>query len=140
LENGKTAEENEMKYMLMMNATQADWAGFGAMAPQDIRAHIAFMQQLNKELSAAGELVDAQGLTGPEQARVVRARGGEAPAVTDGPFLETKEFLAGYWVLDCRSYERVLEIAARISAAPGRAGVPLNIPVELRPIGSPPEA
>jgi len=128
-----------MKYMLMMNATQADWAGFETMAPEDIRAHVAFMRQLNKELSAAGELVDAQGLTGPEQAKVVRARGGEAPAVTDGPFSETKEFLAGYWVLDCRSQERVIEIAARVSAAPGRAGVPLNIPVELRPIGSAPQ-
>ena len=128
-----------MKYMLMMNATAKDWSGFGAMAPQDIQAHIGFMRQLNKELGASGELVDAQGLTGPEQAQVVRARGGEAPAVTDGPFSEAKEFLAGYWVLDCRSHERVIEIAARISAAPGRGGAPLNIPVELRPIGAPPQ-
>ncbi|HKO90496.1 MAG TPA: YciI family protein, partial [Polyangiaceae bacterium] len=100
---------------------------------------VAFMRQLNKDLSASGELVDAQGLTGPEQAKVVRARGGEPPAVTDGPFLEAKEFLAGYWVLDCRSPERAIEIAARISAAPGRGGAPLNIPVELRPVGSPPK-
>jgi len=128
-----------MKYMLMMNATKADWGAFGTMSTQDIQAHIAFMRQLNTELGASGELVDAQGLTGPEQAKVVRARGGEAPAVTDGPFSEAKEFLAGYWVLDCRSDARVIEIAARISAAPGRAGAPLNIPVELRPIGAPPQ-
>jgi hypothetical protein len=129
-----------MKYMLMMNATKSDWQSFGTMSPDDIRAHIKFMKALNVELKASGELVDAQGLTGPEQAKVVRAgAGGGPPAVTDGPFPEAKEFLAGYWVLDCKSPERVYEIAARISRAPGRAGTSMSIPVEVRPVGVAPE-
>jgi hypothetical protein len=128
-----------MKYMLMMNATKADWQGFGKMPPEDIMAHIKFMKNLNVELKASGELVDAQGLSGPEQAKIVRAKAGGGVAVTDGPFPEAKEFLAGYWVLECKSFERVVEIAGRISTAPGRGGVPMGIPVELREVGAPPE-
>jgi hypothetical protein len=129
-----------MKYMLMMNATKADWSGFGKMPPEDIMAHIRFMKSLNEELKVSREFVDAQGLTGPEQAKIVRAKGSTGGvAVTDGPFPESKEFLAGYWILECKSFERVVEIAARISAAPGRGGAPLNIPVELREVGAPPE-
>jgi hypothetical protein len=128
-----------MKYMLMMQSTQGDWQKFGTMPPEDIRAHIKFMIKLNEELKASGELVDAQGLTGPEQAKVVRARsGGGPPAITDGPFPEAKEFLAGFWIIDCRSLDRAIEIAARASAAPGRDGVPLNIPIELRAVGEAP--
>lgn len=130
-----------MKYMLMMSGTRKDLQSFGTLTPDDIRAHVGFMHKLNEELSASGELVDAQGLTGPEQAKVVRAGAGGGPAVvTDGPFPEAKEFLAGYWILECRSPERAVEIAARISAAPGRNGAPLGIPVELRPVGSAPDA
>ncbi len=137
---GATTEENEMKYMLMMNATKADWSGFGQMPPADIMAHVKFMKSLNEELKASGELLDAQGLSLPQQAKIVRAKGADGKvAVTDGPFAEAKEFLAGYWLLECKSFERVVEIAARISAAPGRAGVPINIPVELREVGAPPE-
>ncbi|HEY0707257.1 MAG TPA: YciI family protein [Polyangia bacterium] len=129
-----------MKYMLMMSGTKADMQQFGTLSPDEIRAHIRFMKQLNEELKASGELVDAQGLSGPDQAKIVRARpGGGAAAVTDGPFPESKEFLAGYWIVDCRSYERAVEIAARASAAPGRAGVPLNIPIELREVGVAPD-
>lgn len=128
-----------MKYMLMMNATRADWATFNTMSPEDIRAHIGFMMKLNEELKAAGELVDSQGLTGPEQAKVVRARsGGGAPVVTDGPFAEAKEFLAGYWIIQCPTLERAVEIAGRASAAPGRGGVPLDMPIELRQVGEAP--
>jgi hypothetical protein len=129
-----------MKYMLLMNATQGGWKSFGGMAPKDIQAHIQFMMNLNEELAATGELVDAQGLSGPEQARLVSARpGGAAPTVTDGPFPEAKEFLAGYWLLECKSPERAVEIAARVSAAPGPGGAPMNFAVELRPVGTPPD-
>jgi hypothetical protein len=126
-----------MKYMLLMSATRADLQSFGTiLGPDDIQAHVRFMKELNVELKASGELVDAQGLAGPEQAKLVRARaGGGPPAVTDGPFAEAKEFLAGYWLLDCKSPERVYEIAARISGAPGKGGVPMNFAVEVRPIG-----
>jgi hypothetical protein len=110
------------------------------MPADDIGAHVQFMVQLNKDLAASGELVDARGLSMPDQAKLVTARpGGGAPAVTDGPFPEAKEFLAGYWLVECQSLERAIEIAARISAAPGSGGEPLNFPVELRPIGAAPE-
>lgn len=128
-----------MKYMLMMNGTRSDFASFGSMAPEDIRAHIQFMHDLNRDLKASGEFVDGQGLAPPDQTKLIRARPGQAPAVTDGPFAETKEFLAGYWILECRSLERAIEIAARVSAAPGRGGEPLNFPVELRAIGEAPK-
>jgi hypothetical protein len=127
-----------MKFMLMMTGTSKGMQSFGAMPPEDLRAHIAFMKNLNKELAASGELVDAQGLAGFDQHKTVQARPGGAPVVTDGPFAESKEFLAGYWVVECAGIERAIEIAARISTAPGRAGVPMNFPVQLRPIGSPP--
>ena len=71
----------------------------GTWPPEDIKAHINFMHRFNKELKEAGELVGAEGLAGPEQARVVRARKGGGPEVTDGPFAEAKEFLAGYWIV-----------------------------------------
>ena len=130
-----------MKYMLMMHAPRAGWetAGIGTWPPEDIKAHISFMHRFNKELKEAGELVGAEGLAGPEQARVVRARKGGGPEVTDGPFAEAKEFLAGYWIVDVESRERAYEIAARASAAPGKSGVPLNMPIEVREVmGAPP--
>ena len=129
-----------MKYMLMMHAPKAGWetAGIGTWAPDDIKAHINFMHRINAELSEAGELVRAEGLAGPEQARVVRAGKSGAPEVTDGPFAETKEFLAGFWIVDCESTQRAYEIAARISTAPGRGGVPLNMPIEVRQVMSAP--
>jgi hypothetical protein len=128
-----------MKYMLMMNGTLKNMQSFGALTPEEIKAHIRFMLALNKELAATGELVDAQGLAGPDQHKIVRYKEGGPPAVTDGPFPEAKEFLAGYWLLECKSPERAIEIAARISAAPGRNGAPLHIPVEFRPIGVAPD-
>jgi hypothetical protein len=130
-----------MKYMLMMHAPRAGWttAGIGTWPPEDLKAHINFMHEFNKELAEAGELVGAEGLAGPEQARVVRASKGGAPEVTDGPFPEAKEFLAGYWIVDCEGPERAYAIAARASAAPGRGGAPLNMPIEVREVmGAPP--
>jgi hypothetical protein len=133
-------EEEPMKFMLMMNGTLQNMATFGTLPPEDIRAHVQFMLALNKELAASGELVDAQGLAGPHEAKVVRWTGeGKPPAITDGPFPESKEFLAGYWLLECRDLGRAVEIAARISGAPGRGGVPLKIPVELRAVAQAPD-
>jgi hypothetical protein len=115
-----------MKYMLMMRAGrgQGDWGVLG-WAPQDLKAHIDFMLRLNKDLTESGELVGAEGLAGPAEARVVRATKGGAPAVTDGPFAEAKEFLAGFRIVDCESAERAYEIAGRASAAPAPGGAPL---------------
>jgi len=129
-----------VKYMLMMHAPKAGWTtgGIGTWPPEDIKAHIGFMLGFNKALEEAGELVGAEGLAGPEAARVVRAGKGGAPEVTDGPFAEAKEFLAGYWIVDVETTARAYEIAARASAAPGKAGVPLNMPIEVREVMSAP--
>ena len=127
-----------MKYMLMMHAPRGtgDWA-VPNWPPEDIKAHINFMLEFNKELKAAGEFVDAQGLAGPEQAKVVRARQDGTPE-TDGPFAESKEFLAGFWIVDVATTEDAYRIAARASAAPGKGGVPLNMPIEVRQVMSAP--
>ena len=74
----------------------------------------------------------------PEAARVVRARKDGGPDVTDGPFPEAKEFLAGFWIVDCDNRQRAYDIAARASAAPGKGGVPLNMPIEVREVMSAP--
>ena len=128
-----------MKFMLMMHAPRGkgDWQVLN-WPPEDLKAHIGFMLRFNKELSESGELVAAEGLSGPEQARVVRAQKSGAPAVTDGPFAEAKEFLAGYWIVDCESPERAYQIAARASAAPGPGGAPLNMAIEVREVMSAP--
>ena len=128
-----------MRYMLMMHAPRGTGNyAVSAWAPEDLKAHIAFMHRLNKDLTAAGELVTAQGLASPGEARVVRTGKNGAPAVTDGPFAEAKEFLAGFWIVEVDRPERAYEIAARVSSAPGPKGVPLIIPVEVRQVMSAP--
>jgi hypothetical protein len=128
-----------MKFMLMMNAPRGDGGWGVAKWPQeDLKAHIRFMKRFTEELGKSGELVGAEGLAAPGQARVVRAGKSGAPEVTDGPFAESKEFLAGYWIVDVENRERAYEIAAGASAAPGRGGVPLNIPIEVREVMSAP--
>ena len=131
-----------MKYMLMMHTPRAGFetAGIATWPAAEIKAHIAFMQRFAGELQEAGELVGAEGLASPEHARVVRAGKGGAPEVTDGPFAEAKEFLAGYWIVDVPTTDRAYEIAARASTAPGKGGVPLNMPIEVRQVMSAPSA
>jgi hypothetical protein len=108
-------------------------------APEDINAHIEFQMALNQELADKGELVDAQGLSGPELAKFVTFDGEGAPVVTDGPFPEAKELLAGYRMVDVESQERAIEIAARASAAPGPGGVPIQQPIEVRQVMGAPD-
>ena len=128
-----------MKFMLMMNAPRGDgdWA-VANWAPGDLKAHIGFMKRFAEDLKNAGELVAAEGLASPAQARIVRAAKGGAPEVTDGPFAEAKEFLAGYWIVDVESPEQAYAIAARASAAPGQGGAPLNLAIEVREVMSAP--
>jgi hypothetical protein len=132
-----------MKFMLMMNAPRGKGDGEYAVvnwAPQDFKAHIDFMKNFARKLQSAGEWVDGQGLASPGQARIVRAATNGAPEVTDGPFAESKEFLAGYWIVDVDSPERAYAIAAEASAAPGPGGTPINMPIEVREVMSgPPE-
>lgn len=127
-----------MKYLLMMHAPRgtgdyqiSDWSR------EDFKAHMEHMHHLNREIRDAGEWVDAQGLTPPGEAKLVRA-GKNGEPVTDGPFAEAKEFLAGYWIVDVDTPQRAYEIAAKASAAPGPGGVRLNMPIEVRQVMSTP--
>lgn len=106
--------------------------------PADIKAHIDFQIALNQELAETGELVDAQGLAGPELAKFVVSDGQAAPVVTDGPYPESKELLAGYRMIDVESEARAIEIAARASAAPGPGGTPIGQVIEVRQVMSAP--
>lgn len=125
-----------MKYMLMMNVPGRSYQ-IASWPAKDIQAHIGFMKSFAKKLAAAGELAAAEGLDAPERAKLVRA-GDDGKPVTDGVFPETKEFLAGYWIVDVDSPERAYAIAAEASAAPGKNGVPLNMPIEVRQVMSAP--
>lgn len=128
-----------MRFMLMMHAPRGDGDyQIGDWSPDDFRAHIDFMHQLNQRLTDAGELVGAEGLAPPGQAKLVRASKDGGPPVTDGPFAESKEFLVGYWIVDVDSPERAYAIAGEASAAPGPGGVPLLMPIEVRQVMSAP--
>jgi hypothetical protein len=128
-----------MKYMLMMNCPRDGYDQFTSWPKKDIEAHIAFMIAFGKKLRGSGEWVDGQGLDAPTQAKVVRA-GKDGKPITDGVFPESKEYLAGYWIVDVDSPERAYQLAAEASAAPGPGGVPFNMPIEVRQVMSgPPE-
>jgi hypothetical protein len=125
-----------MKYLLMMHAPRGtgDYEIF-SWSPEDFQAHMEHLDQINRELREAGEWVEVRALTPPGEATLVRAgRNGEP--VTDGPFPESKEFLAGFWVVDVDTPERAWEIAVKASAAPGPGGAPLNMPIEVRQVMS----
>jgi hypothetical protein len=124
-----------MKYLLMMNTPERGAYGIFDWPKQDLEAHLAYWKSLNAELEKAGELVSVQALTSPDQAKLVRA-GKNGTPVTDGVFPESKEFLAGYWIVDVDSPERAYRIAAHASAAPGPGGTPLNMEIEVRQVMS----
>jgi len=125
-----------MKYILMMNTMRAG-EGVPCWPKKDLQAHVAFMRRFSQELRESGELLSAEGLSFPDQAKIVRASKDGMP-ITDGVFPEGKEFLAGYWVIDVTTPERAYAIAAQASAAPGPGGAPLNMPIEVRPVLSAP--
>ncbi|WP_328873778.1 YciI family protein [Streptomyces sp. NBC_00287] len=130
-----------MKYLVMVQGSQADYEAMKGKASenspawteQDVQAMYAFMGALNDDLAETGELVDGQGLVEPARTRHVDLGADGKPVITDGPYGETKELLAGYWVLDCASLERVTEIAARVLQCPQPEGAPVY-PVVIRPI------
>jgi hypothetical protein len=144
-----------MKYILMLTGTRAEFDWYAKWSKQDLQAQSAFMDAFNKELKDSGTLVAAEGLAFPDQAKIVRAGSDGAPIVsdgivravkdgspivTDGVFPESKEFLAGFWIVDVESPEQAYRIAARASAAPGPGGTPGNMPIEVRQVMSgPPE-
>jgi hypothetical protein len=126
-----------MKFMLMMNTPGKGPYQIASWPQKDLQAHIAFMIGFAKKLGASGELVAAEGLAGPDQAKLVRADKDGKP-ITDGVFPESKEFLAGFWIVDVESAERAYAIAAEASAAPGPGGAPLNMAIEVRQVPSGP--
>lgn len=128
-----------MKYILMMNATKEVFDWYAKWPKQDLQANFAFMRAFNKELKDSGVLVATEGLAFPDQAKMVHAGSDGAP-ITDGVFPESKEFLAGFWIVDVESPEEAYKIAARASAAPAPAGTPGTMPIEVRQVMSgPPE-
>ncbi|TLS42255.1 hypothetical protein FE633_31765 [Streptomyces montanus] len=130
-----------MKYLVMIQGTQADYEGMrGKASPdapawseQELRAMYEHMGAINNDLSESGEMLDGNGLAEPAQSRLVSLGPDGKAVITDGPYGETKEVLAGYWLLECESLERVTEIAARVAQCPGPEGLK-NYPVVIRPI------
>jgi hypothetical protein len=102
--------------------------------PEEIQAHLNYYAALNDALERSGELVESTILTGPDLAKIVTSDGATAPVVTDGPFQEFKEWLAGYQIVEVESEARAVEIAAKVSAVPGPGGVPVQQPVHLRQV------
>jgi hypothetical protein len=137
-----------MKYMIMLCGSQRDYDALAgkpgaadAWSAEDVAALHEFMGRWNGALAESGELVDANGLDAPVHGRRVMIEGG-APVVTDGPYAETEEVLAGYTIVECQSFDRATEIAAELVDTPHPEGAVLTNPwhVDVRPIAeSPPQ-
>lgn len=131
-----------MRYMLMQAYGGVELEGCPPMtewSPEDVRGHIQFQYALNTELLERGELVDAQGLAGPDVAKFVVSDGVNPPKIVDGPYPESKELLAGYRIVDVDSLDRALEIAALSSASPGPGGVAIRQQIEVRQVMGAPD-
>ncbi|HYW86023.1 MAG TPA: YciI family protein [Spirochaetia bacterium] len=118
--------------MLMMAGTRAEFESYLKWSREELKAQVAFMRSFAKDLEDAGVLVMTEGLAFPDQARMVRAGSDGAP-VTDGVFPESKEFLAGFWIIDVDTPEEAYRIAARASAGPGPKDRG-TMPIEVRPV------
>jgi len=102
--------------------------------PEEIAAHLDHYKAIHDELGGTGELVQSEVLAGPDLAKIVTSDGLTAPVVTDGPFQEFKEWLAGYQIVDVESEARAIEIAAKISAVPGPGGAATQQPIQVRQV------
>ena len=120
-----------MKYILMMNGRKTDFESYAGWSKEDLQANVAFMRAFSLELKDSGVFIASEGLGWPNEARLVRADSNGEP-ITDGVFPESKEFLAGYWVIDVESPEQAFAIAARLSQAPGVGGTSASRPIEVR--------
>jgi len=124
-----------MKYILMMYGKQGDFEAYANWPKEDLKQNVLFMRAFSKELKDQGVFVATEGLAFPDRAKIVRA-GKDGEPITDGIFPESKEFLAGYWIVDVENEQQACAIAARISGAPGPGGVRGNIPIEVRQVMS----
>jgi hypothetical protein len=122
-----------MKYILLMNATKEVFEWYSKWPKEDLQANMVFMRKIAAELKDEGVLIQTAGLAWPQQAVIVRA-GSDGQPVTDGVFPESKEFLAGYWLIDVESAEQAYKVAARISMAPAPKGTPGTMPLEVREV------
>ena len=132
-----------MKYMIMMAGSQQDFDMMAgkptehspAWSPEELGAMHEFMAAWNTELVESGEFVDARGLAAPVHTRRIQLRDGVA-VVTDGPYAETQEVLAGYTIVECDSFDRATEIAAKLAHTPHpeHAGLGREWYVDVRPI------
>ena len=130
-----------MKYMILVYGSQQDYdamagqamEGRPAWSAEQFAALGAFMESFTKDLAESGELVDTRGLTAPAHARRIQLRN-DVPVVTDGPYAETQEVLAGYWIVECDSFDRATEIAARLTKIPGPAHLGDREFIDVRPI------
>jgi hypothetical protein len=102
--------------------------------PEEVTAHLDYYRALHHALIESGELVESEVLSPPNLAKIVTSDGVSAPVVTDGPFQEFKEWVAGYQIVEVDSEERAIEIAAKISAVPGPGGVPIQQPIHVRQV------
>jgi len=122
------------RYVLIVNFTRgAVETPMEEWKPEEIDAHLNYYRALHEELVASGELVQSEVLAPPGLGKIVTSNGKHS-VVTDGPFQEFKEWVAGYQIVDVESEERALEIAARISAVPGPTGIPTQQPIQVRQV------
>lgn len=128
-----------MKYMILLYGSQQDYDAMSGKASDkpawtadEVAAMGAFMENFNQQLADSGELVETRGLTAPAHARRIQLQNG-VPVVTDGPYAETQEVLAGYWIIECASFDRATDIAAGFSRCPGPADASASV-VDIRPI------
>jgi len=132
-------EVERVKYMILLYGSQRDYDAMSGRpgdkpvwTPQDFAAMGTFMEAFNRQLEESGELVETRGLTAPVHARRIRLQN-RVPVVTDGPYAETQEVLAGYWIIDCESFDRATEIAAELSKCPGPEYASASV-IDVRPI------
>jgi hypothetical protein len=126
-----------MKFMVQMNVKQGPYQMEG-WSQEDVKRMVGFMDEINRDLKKTGQFVSAEGLVSPDQARIVKANNDGSPSVTDGPFAESKEFIAGYWIVNVKDADEAYRFAARVSSCPGPGGKPLNMPIEVRAVGEAP--
>ncbi len=131
---------NVAKYLLLKHYRGAPTAindePMSEWTPQEIDAHVAYLNSFARKLEESGEFVDSQPLS--PGGKWVRFGGENKPPVTDGPFAETKDLIAGWVIVDVDSEERAVELAAELSAAPGAGGRPIHEWLEVRPFMAPP--